>query len=234
MDEIVGNSGKITLSVSSTNYITGHIEWSESDASIKDGTSVVTASLVYVHSGNFDTYSNESDFYLTINGDTKRHTSGWTMTPGKTYTVLTHSVTVPHDPDGKKTITISGGGGLEGTTGLASSSGSATVELATINRPVSFNLDGVWKYVLMWLNVDGVWRRVIIPWIRVVGAWLSSAGEIIVPNDILSIEDDGNGNVSIVFADTATVEYDNDGNVNIVANCFEQDEYGNVAISEEE
>ena len=97
-----------------------------------------------------------------------------------------------------------------------------------------FNIDNVWKYVLMWLNIDGVWRRVIIPWVRVVGAWRSSAGEIAVPSDLVSIVDDGNGNVEIVFADTATVEYDSDGNVNIVANCVWNDARGNVTISEEE
>jgi hypothetical protein len=159
------------MDVSSTNHITGYIEWSESDASIEDNTSVVTASLVYHHGGGVATGNNSSNFRLSINGDEVKRTNGYTLYPGNTYTVLTHTVTVKHDADGTKKIEISGGGGIKGTTGLADSSGEAVVELSRVPRTVwvangsdksrgiaSIRVGGEWKDTVPYVNDNGTWK----------------------------------------------------------------------------
>ena len=130
----MGASGRISLSVTSTNHISGWIDWQESDISKADNTSRVTARLCYNNSGSDDTYSDVSTFYLTVNGQTVRKTDGAYMRPGGTYEVLTLSVTVLHNDDGSKSIVIEGGGALKSTRGLSASSGSGTTELTTIDR----------------------------------------------------------------------------------------------------
>ena len=166
----MAESGRIILDVSSTNYISGYIEWSEGDVSIKDNTSVVTASLVYVHKGSVNTGNNSSDFYLTINGSKVERKNGYTLYPGNTYKVLTHSVTVEHAPDGSKSITIEGGGGINGTTGLSDSHGSGTVALTTIHRTVRVNADGTWERAVPWVNDEGTWKR-SVPFVNKEGTW---------------------------------------------------------------
>ena len=131
----MATSGKINLSVTSLgNAISGWIEWSESSVDTSANTSEVTAKLVYRNSSGYGTYSDESTFYLTVNGTTVRKTNGYNLAAGGTYTVLTNTVTVAHNADGSKSITISGGGALTGTQGLSASSGSGTAALTTIPR----------------------------------------------------------------------------------------------------
>lgn len=131
----MAKSGIIQLSVTSAgNAISGWLEWNESNVDTSANTSKVTAKLVYRNSSGYGTYSDESTFYLTVNGTTVRKTNGYNLASGGTYTVLTNTVTVAHNADGSKSITISGGGALTGTQGLSASSGSGTAALTTIPR----------------------------------------------------------------------------------------------------
>lgn len=90
----------------------------------------------------------------------------------------------------------------------------------------AINLDGVWRQALPWLNVEGVWC-VVLPWVRDGNLWRSASR--VIDSGLLSIEDDGYGNVAITFSDAAAVEQEG-GNVSIAAHCFEQDAAGNVKI----
>lgn len=166
----MAESGRITLDVSSTNYITGYIEWSESDVSIEGNTSVVTASLVYSHGGGVATGNNSSDFYLVVNGSRVERTNGYTLYPGNTYKVLTQTVTVQHDVDGSKSIRIEGGGGIKGTTGLSASSGGATVALTTIFRTVWVKVSGAWKRAIPYWKSGNAWRQAL-PYVKSGGNW---------------------------------------------------------------
>ena len=166
----MAKSGRIALSVNSTNDISGYIDWVESDVSIEQNTSVVTASLVYVHNGSVLTGNDASDFYLSVNGSRVEKRDGYIMQPGNTYTVLRNSVTVKHNDDGSKYITIEGGGGITDTIGLSGSRGSATVELTAINRVVRVNAAGTWKRAIPYVKSSGVWKQAL-PYVRSGGAW---------------------------------------------------------------
>ncbi|MBO4853950.1 MAG: hypothetical protein J5482_02240 [Oscillospiraceae bacterium] len=131
----MAESGRIPLSVTSTNYITGWIDWLESDVNAANNTSKVTLKLTYKNAGNFQTYSASSTFYLKVDGtEVATKTDGYTMDSGNTYVVLQKEVTVTHNANGGKAITVAGGGALTGTRGLSASSGSGTATLTTIPR----------------------------------------------------------------------------------------------------
>ena len=131
-------SGRINLSVTGDyGNVTGWIEWSESSINTANNTSVVTAILYYANAWSTDTLSDTASppFYLTINGNRAEKSGGATIPAYSTRKeVFRHSVTVTHDTDGDKSITISGGGGLSGTQDLRNSSGSGTAVLTTIPR----------------------------------------------------------------------------------------------------
>lgn len=134
----MAKSGRINLSVTSPyNNIKGWVEWWESDINIANNTSRVHAKLVYQNTGSVSTYSDSSSFYLIINGNRTNKTNGATLSPGSTVMVLEDYWTIKHNDDGTKSISISAGGGLTGTSGLKNSSGSATVTLETIPRASS-------------------------------------------------------------------------------------------------
>ena len=133
----MANSGRIPLTVTSKGgAIKGWIDWAESAVDTAANTSRVTARLIYRNDDStWDTLSDSSTFTLTVNGVTVSNTDGG-MVPhgGGTLTALEQTVTVSHDPDGAKSITISGGGALQGTQGLQASSGSGTAALTAIPR----------------------------------------------------------------------------------------------------
>lgn len=129
----------IALSVSGTNRITGWIEWTEENINNSANTSDIRANVYYnlpstqgQPTGNL----NYSTFYLEINGTRYEMTSGMVLQPGDTKAVFSSDKvqTITHDANGSKSIVISAGGGLPNTSGLVSSSGSATVALTTIPR----------------------------------------------------------------------------------------------------
>ena len=127
-------SGRINLSVTSDgNDIIGWVDWTESDVSVPENTSKVTASLVYQVKYGYGT-NGTADFYLTINGTTVTFKQYKDLSTAGTYTVLSNVVTVGHNTDGSKSVSISAGGSIPGTQGLSASSGSGTAVLTTIPR----------------------------------------------------------------------------------------------------
>lgn len=96
-------------------------------------TSRVWAKLMYWKDGIYST-TGYGYFWLSINGDTKDADSFWmNLQNGTAYTPVEHAVTIPHNPDGTLTITISAGGGISGTT-FDSSSLSQRITLPQIPR----------------------------------------------------------------------------------------------------
>ena len=134
-------SGRINLSVTSTNYITGYIDWSESDIDVEHNTSKVSATLTYVSGGSQNTGWSSSNFHLTINGTTFNYTGALYINAGQTVSVpfsSTPQATVTHNSDGSKSITIEGGGYITSTSGLSASSGTGTAVLDVIPRGSTF------------------------------------------------------------------------------------------------
>lgn len=131
-------SGRISVSVTGAyGNISGYIAWSESEVNTSANTSKVTATLYYANSSGYTTHSAVASpaFYLTINGNTKSTSSGITVSAySNGVAAISHSVIVTHNDDGSKSITISGGGGLSGTSDLQNSSGSGTATLTSIVR----------------------------------------------------------------------------------------------------
>lgn len=138
---------RINLSVTSSRNITGYIEWNEGNINVANNTSEVSASLVYVAPAGSIGRSgwDSSNFYLTINGTTFTYNGRAYISDGETLTIpftQETKVTVQHDADGSKSITISGGGymGTGNVGAISASSGSATVNLQTIARPSEFGI----------------------------------------------------------------------------------------------
>lgn len=131
-------SGRISVSVTGQyGNISGYIVWSESDVNTSANTSKVTATLYYSNKSGATTYSSTASpaFYLTINGNTKSTSSGITVSAYSSgVAAITHSVIVSHNDNGSKSITISGGGGLSGTSDFQNSYGSGTATLTSIVR----------------------------------------------------------------------------------------------------
>lgn len=131
-------SGQISVSVTGAyGNISGYIVWSESEVNTSANTSRVTATLYYANRSGYATYSSVASpaFYLTINGNTKSTSSGITVSAYSSgVEAISHSVIVTHDDNGSKSITISGGGGLSGTSDLQNSYGSGTATLTSIVR----------------------------------------------------------------------------------------------------
>lgn len=131
----MAKSGHFNLSVTSLGgYVTGWVDWAESEINVANNTSKLTVSLRYRNDYSSATYSNASSFYLTVNGKTVNKTNGANLSHGVTVTVLTQTVTVSHQSDGTKSVAISAGGALSGTSGLSASSGSGTAVLTAIAR----------------------------------------------------------------------------------------------------
>ncbi len=127
---------------------------------------------------------------------------------------------------GIKFKAVEGGGATSGPGLIPTACADLVIDM--FGGIAAINIDGTWRAALPWLNVEGVWKMVM-PWVRVGYKWRSIGGVIEYKSDLLSITDDGLGNVGMVFAETATVEQ-NDGNVSIAANCFWQKEGGNIEI----
>ena len=120
-----------------------YVEWS-STTNVSDNTSKVTARL-YVKSYSLQA-SAGPDSYLTINGDkikwTKTFNIGETSTQKTTY-VTEHTVTVPHNSDGTKSITIKANFEFNGTYSkvyISDLTASKEITLDTIPRSSSFSI----------------------------------------------------------------------------------------------
>lgn len=83
-------------------------------------------------------------FSITINGNTKSESKSYSFTNSET-TILSHSVTVPHNSDGTKTITISGSYSGDSPIG-GNGSSSCTLDNIDVNKVTNF--DGAHDFTL--------------------------------------------------------------------------------------
>ena len=119
-------TGTATVSSGST-AISVRVYWIETSF-VSPNSSVVTA--YYQMKRNAPNYSGSSTFFLTINGTKVTDTNGYTYPDDNAWhTIMSSAVTVAHNTNGSKSITISAGGVNSGTTWLTSSvSGTAVLE----------------------------------------------------------------------------------------------------------
>lgn len=75
---------------------------------------------------------------------------------------------VPHNADGKKTVTVSASFTFTYSPDKGSASGS--VKLADIVRLIHINRNGTWKDGIAWVNSGGTWKKGIA-WAKVNGSW---------------------------------------------------------------
>ena len=121
-----------TISGSTNNEgISSKIVWS-SVTDVEANTSAVTATLYYKRLNNYTTYGTGS-FTLAIGSTEKTESNYITIKYGEWTKAITLTATVSHASDGKKSVVISGEGGIDGTT-LSSTNCSDTVTLDTIPR----------------------------------------------------------------------------------------------------
>lgn len=129
-------SGTINCTTVSTNDITAKITWSESNVNIANNTSDITVNLIYHKLDSLYATSGSGYFTVTINGTdySDNHYVYWEYAGD--YTALTKTVTIPHNADGSKSVSISVKSGYipYPTTGLQSTTGSGTATLTTIAR----------------------------------------------------------------------------------------------------
>ena len=107
------------------------IRWSATQDEEKNE-STVTATLYYYRTNSYTT-SGDWTGTITIDGNTISESGVWAYIQQTEYEIISHTVTVPHNVDGSKTITISATGRVPGTT-LESTAISATITLDQINR----------------------------------------------------------------------------------------------------
>ena len=125
----------IFYGTSSNPRIKPQISWSATQ-SVAGNYSDVTAKLQYTRSNSGYTTGGTWKGSLTINGDTLSKSLYMEITYGNVTTVITHTVRVYHDGSGKKTITVSGTGGITSPAeaSLKTTDISAKITLDTIPR----------------------------------------------------------------------------------------------------
>lgn len=123
--------GTITGSTSNQ-YIDAKIEWS-SVATNASNSSKVTAALYYRRNNTGFTTQGTGTFSITIGGYKTSTSKSLTITENGWVKAVEATITISHDTDGKKSITISSTGSMSGTS-LSSTSCSGTVVLDTIPR----------------------------------------------------------------------------------------------------
>ena len=132
-------SGSWTFSTANQ-YITGRVRWSSTSTGSSANTSSVTAYLDYMKSSSstaatYGTFSGS----ISINGSSGSISKSLTLNPNNSWVnVGKRTVTVSHNSDGTKSITIAVSGGINGTT-FSSSSSSKSVILDKIARYAAIN-----------------------------------------------------------------------------------------------
>ena len=118
------------------------ITWSAAE-NMEGNYSDVTATLSYSRTDSYKTYGHWAGT-LTINGDKKSVSSKYIEISKNSNTVaITHTVRVPHNEDGTKSIAVSATGGISGTT-LTNTTISANLTLTSIPRAATIAAtDGV-------------------------------------------------------------------------------------------
>lgn len=130
-----------TISGTTNNkYITARIQWSESSVNNVSNTSVVTATFALMKSSSSTAATTGTlNYSLTINGNTKSGSVRVTLNANNQWVgIVSHSVTVTHNSDGSKSISIGASAGISGTT-FTSTSCSATVALSVIPRQAAID-----------------------------------------------------------------------------------------------
>lgn len=128
--------GSFAISTTSTNDITGRIEWSESNVSIANNTSDLNVKLIYrMNASQYATFGS-GYFKITVNGTAYEDNKYVQFASGThEYTVIDHTFTITHDANGAKSVSIVlNNGYVAGSSGLSASSGSGTATLTTIAR----------------------------------------------------------------------------------------------------
>jgi hypothetical protein len=128
-----GRSGSFNISTSNQ-FVSGYVSWNET-YDIASNSSVVSAELRLSRTNTgYETYSS-GEFYIAINGNEKRNSGAFSFTYNSNTLCVSHSVTIPHNADGSKSIEIYAGGELYYLSpGLTVNKQSATVTLTTIPR----------------------------------------------------------------------------------------------------
>lgn len=138
-------SGSFNLSTTSgTTHLKSKINWSSTSNGSSANSSNVTASMVLWRDNSGYTTYGTGTFSITINGNTKSESKSYSFTNSET-TILSHTVTVPHNSDGTKTITISGS--YSGDTPIAGN-GSSSCALDNIDVNKITNFDGANDFTL--------------------------------------------------------------------------------------
>lgn len=112
-------------------YISAQVIWSSKTDAAKNQ-STVTATLYYKRTNDYTTYGT-GDFAITIAGKATNVSNYISFSDDEWVEAMSATVTVDHDADGSKNITISATGGIPGTS-LESTSLTGTAVLDTIPR----------------------------------------------------------------------------------------------------
>ena len=123
---------KTIYGTTSNQYIESAIDW-DYTSNVETNASTVTAKLYYRRTNSGYTTSGTGSFSITIDGKTQSKTGVHLDISNAWVLAMTATVTVPHDPDGTKKITISAAGNLPPSS-LTETYCSDTVTLNTIPR----------------------------------------------------------------------------------------------------
>lgn len=133
-----------TISKTFNTGYTLKIAWSVGSQSVSGNTSSLTATVTLTASGSYHISSSASKtISLTINGTTYTGTCTVGISGGSTITLMTKTVSIPHNSDGTKTVSISTTLGIQVTlsgTYVSSVTASGSATLPTIPRASSFSV----------------------------------------------------------------------------------------------
>lgn len=137
-------SGSFSVSTNNS-HIVGQINWSESQQNSSADTSVVYAEMrLWRNNTGYTSYGTDN-FWVSINGTTiNSGNESYSLTYNSNTLMVSGSVTVTHNADGTKSITIGwgGGGGSGGVFTVNGGSGTATLDTlpraSTISSGVSW------------------------------------------------------------------------------------------------
>lgn len=163
-------SGKIPVSTSNK-YIDGYIYWTSTPDKDNNRSSVTAELRLRRNNTGYKTWGTGT-FTIVINGVSKSVTQKYEITYNSNTLMVKNTVTVPHNNDGKKTITIKAYGNISGTT-LSSSSASGSAVLDNIER---FNghicIGNRWRDIIDgYICIGNRWRQLVEGYILVSGKW---------------------------------------------------------------
>jgi hypothetical protein len=133
-------------------HVKGYITWTEQNVNNTNNTSDVYVEMrMYRDNTGYTTYGT-GNFYMTVNGNAVNHTSeSYSITYNSNTLVDSGTVTVPHNSDGTKTITISYSG--NGDSPFTITAGSFNVTLSAIPRQSSVTSSVSWTAGIQNLGV---------------------------------------------------------------------------------